>query len=280
MAVDTHAAHAEGEHKHPYHLVDPSPWPILGAISVGALAAGAVLWMHGHGPWLMTIGGLFVLACMWVWWRDVINEAVHQGHHNAIVQIGLRYGMALFIASEVMFFSAFFWAYFSAALFPTEAIGHVWPPKTVQTFDPFHLPFLNTLILLLSGTTVTWAHHSLLHGDRKGLVQGLACTVLLGLSFTGVQAYEYAHAAFAFKDGIYPSTFFMATGFHGFHVIIGTSFLIVCLFRAMKGHFTPTHHVGLEACAWYWHFVDVVWLFLFVCIYWWGSGPGAGHGGH
>jgi cytochrome c oxidase subunit III len=278
--AETHAAHAEGEHKHPYHLVDPSPWPILGAISVGALAAGAVLWMHGHGPWLMVVGGLFVLACMWVWWRDVIREAVYEGHHNAIVQIGLRYGMALFIASEVMFFSAFFWAYFSAALFPTEAIGHVWPPKTVHTFDPFHLPFLNTLILLLSGTTVTWAHHSLLSGDRKGLVQGLWCTVALGLSFTGIQAWEYSHAAFGFKDGIYPSTFFMATGFHGFHVIIGTTFLAVCLGRAIKGQFTPTHHVGLEAAAWYWHFVDVVWLFLFVCIYWWGSGPNpGGHGG-
>ena len=272
MAAETHA---EAEHKHPYHLVDPSPWPILGAISVGALAAGAVLWMHGYGPWLMVVGFLFVPACMAVWWRDVINEAVHQGHHNEIVQIGLRYGMALFIASEVMFFSAFFWAYFSASLFPTEAIGHVWPPKSIHPFDPFHLPFLNTLILLLSGTTVTWAHHSLLHGERKGLIQGLACTVFLGVCFTAVQAYEYSHAAFAFKDGIYPSTFFMATGFHGFHVIIGTTFLLVCLFRAMKGQFTPTHHVGLEAAAWYWHFVDVVWLFLFVCVYWWGSAGAA-----
>ncbi|MEJ0072048.1 MAG: cytochrome c oxidase subunit 3 [Pseudomonadota bacterium] len=277
MAAETHA---EAEHKHPYHLVDPSPWPILGAISAGAMAAGAVLYMHGHGPWLLAVGFLFVLACMAVWWRDVIREAVHEGHHNPIVQIGLRYGMALFIASEVMFFAAFFWAYFSAALFPTEAIGHVWPPKSITTFDPFHLPFLNTLILLLSGTTVTWAHHALLHGDRKGLIQGLLCTVVLGLSFTCVQAYEYSHAAFGFKDGIYPSTFFMATGFHGFHVIIGTTFLLVCLFRAMKGHFTPTHHVGFEAAAWYWHFVDVVWLFLFICIYWWGSGPNpGGHAG-
>jgi cytochrome c oxidase subunit 3 len=278
MAADSHAhaGHADGGHKHPYHLVDPSPWPLLGAISAGALTAGGVLWMHGHGPWLMIVGFLFILGTMYVWWRDVIAEGEHQGHHNPIVQIGLRYGMALFIASEVMFFAAFFWAYFSNALFPHEAIGHVWPPKTVKTFDPFHLPLLNTLILLLSGTTVTWAHHALLHNDRKGLVQGLACTVALGAMFTCVQAYEYAHAAFAFKDGIYPSTFFMATGFHGFHVIIGTTFLVVCLFRAMKGHFTPTHHVGFEAAAWYWHFVDVVWLFLFVCIYWWGAGPNPG----
>jgi cytochrome c oxidase subunit III len=181
----------------------------------------------------------------------------------------MRYGMALFIASEVMFFVGFFWAFFASSLFP---VGGVWPPKGIHPFDPFEFPFLNTLILLLSGTTVTWAHHSLLEGNYKGLVQGLTVTVLLGLSFTCVQAYEYSHAAFTFSGGIYPSTFFMATGFHGFHVIVGTTFLAVCLWRAHRGDFTPTHHFGLEAAAWYWHFVDVVWLFLFVCIYWWGMG--------
>jgi cytochrome c oxidase subunit 3 len=187
------------------------------------------------------------------------------------VQIGLRYGMALFIASEVMFFAAFFWAYFDASLFPKEAIGGVWPPQNIRPFNPFELPLLNTLILLTSGVTVTWAHHALREGDRNGTLIGLGLTVLLGASFTSVQAYEYSHAAFGFKDGIYPSTFFMATGFHGFHVIIGTIFLTVCFFRALKGHFKPDHHFGFEAAAWYWHFVDVVWLFLFVCIYWWGS---------
>jgi cytochrome c oxidase subunit 3 len=187
--------------------------------------------------------------------------------------------MALFIASEVMFFAAFFWAYFNASLFPTDAIGNVWPPKNIRTFDPLSLPLLNTLILLTSGVTVTWAHHALREGDRQGMLQGLALTILLGLSFTGVQAFEYSHAAFHFKDGIYPSTFFMATGFHGFHVIIGTTFLIVCFFRARAGHFKPDHHFGFEAAAWYWHFVDVVWLFLFTCIYFFGAGPGpyAGH---
>jgi cytochrome c oxidase subunit 3 len=278
MAADSHAAHGSAEHKHPYHLVDPSPWPILGAISAGALTAGGVLWMHDHGPWLMVVGFLFVLATMFVWWRDVIAEGEHQGHHNPIVQIGLRYGMALFIASEVMFFLAFFWAYFTNALFPTEAIGHVWPPKTVQTFDPFHLPFLNTLILLLSGTTVTWAHHALIENDRKSMLLGLGLTIMLGVLFTSFQAYEYGHAAFHFKDGIYPSTFFMATGFHGFHVIVGTIFLTVCLIRSYKGDFTPRQHFGFEAAAWYWHFVDVVWLFLFTSIYVWG-GWGAPHAG-
>jgi len=197
-----------------------------------------------------------------------------------VVQLSHRYGMILFIASEVMFFVAWFWAYFSTALFPTdvhqvmrdEFLGGVWPPKGIETFDPWHLPLLNTLILLTSGTTVTWAHHALLHNDRNGLKWGLICTVLLGLTFTCVQAYEYSHAHFAYSGHIYGATFFMATGFHGAHVIIGSIFLIVCLARALAGHFTPTHHLGFEFAAWYWHFVDVVWLFLFACIYVWGAG--------
>jgi cytochrome c oxidase subunit 3 len=270
-----HAADYHG-HKHPYHLVDPSPWPLTGALVAGVLAIGGVIFMHGGGWGLMVAGFLGVLCVMFVWWRDVIREAVYGGYHTPVVQIGLRFGMALFIASEVMFFAAFFWAFFASALFPNEATGGVWPPKGIHPFDPWEFPFLNTLILLTSGTTVTWAHHSLLEGDRKGLIQGLALTVFLGLSFTGFQAYEYAHAAFGFTQGIYPSTFFMATGFHGAHVIIGTTFLIVCLLRARAGHFKPDHHFGFEAAAWYWHFVDVVWLFLFICIYWWGGGSAIG----
>ena len=259
-------------HKHPYHLVEPSPWPIVGAGVAGVLFGGAVLYLHGYGWTVMTLGFIGVLCVMFVWWRDVIREAVYGRYHNPVVQIGLRFGMALFIASEVMFFAAFFWAFFSAALFPTDAMGGVWPPKGIHPFDPFEIPFLNTLVLLTSGTTVTWAHHALIEGDRKGLIQGLALTVFLGICFTGLQAYEYTHASFGFTQGIYPSTFFMATGFHGAHVIIGTTFLFVCLIRAIKGHFRPDHHFGFEAAAWYWHFVDVVWLFLFFCIYWWGSG--------
>jgi cytochrome c oxidase subunit III len=262
--------------KHQYHLVEPSIWPLVGAISAFVMFGGAVLYMHGHGTAVMILGIIMVLGMMAFWWRDVIKEATFQGHHTPIVQIGLRYGMALFIASEVMFFAAFFWAFFDASLYPKAATGGVWPPKGVHPFNPFDLPFLNTMILLLSGTTVTWAHHALIENDRKSLLLGLALTIALGLSFTGVQAYEYSHAAFAFKDGIYPSTFFMATGFHGFHVIIGTTFLIVCWFRAYAGHFKPNHHFGFEAAAWYWHFVDVVWLFLFICVYWWGGGAAVG----
>jgi cytochrome c oxidase subunit III len=256
---------------HDYHLVDPSPWPAIGAVGAFVTAVGLVMYMHDSGWWLLPIGLLILAYTMLVWWRDVVKEATFEGHHTPVVQLGMRYGMVLFIASEVMFFVAWFWAYFTAALYPTAAIGGHWPPQGIEPFDPWHLPFVNTLILLTSGTTVTWAHHALQHGDRKGLLWGLRLTIILGLLFTSVQAYEYSHAAFGFKDGIYASTFFMATGFHGAHVIIGTIFLIVTLGRAYKGHFKPDHHFGFEAAAWYWHFVDVVWLFLFACIYWWGS---------
>jgi cytochrome c oxidase subunit 3 len=254
------------------------------------MAVGAISWMHHSfpaAPYVFGAGVIGVLYTMFAWWRDVVREADREGHHTRVVQISHRYGMILFIASEVMFFVAWFWAYFDVALFPTdvhqvmrdEYIGGVWPPKGIQTFDPWHLPLLNTLILLTSGTTVTWAHHALLHNDRQGLKWGLTLTILLGLTFTGVQAYEYSHAAFGFKGNIYGATFFMATGFHGFHVIVGTIFLIVCLIRAMKGQFTPQQHLGFEFAAWYWHFVDVVWLFLFSCIYVWGAGAHV-PGGH
>ena len=267
------------EQNHPYHLVDPSIWPLVGAVSGGVLMTGLVLFMHDVTAAILPIGVIMVLVMMFFWWRDVVKEATFQGHHTRVVQLGLRYGMVLFIASEVMFFAAFFWAFFDASLFPDEVAqfmrvehtGGVWPPKGTEVFNAWDLPFLNTMILLLSGCTVTWAHHALINGDRNGLLQGLTLTVLLGIFFTAVQAYEYTHAGFGFTDGIYSSTFYMATGFHGFHVIVGTIFLIVCLIRAYKGHFKPDHHFGFEAAAWYWHFVDVVWLFLFCCVYWWGG---------
>jgi cytochrome c oxidase subunit 3 len=262
------------EQHHPYHLVDPSPWPLLGAIAGGVTALGIIFLMHDVSNVVLPIGILLTLLTMFVWWRDVIREA-HAGHHTKIVQLGLRYGMILFIASEVMFFAAFFWAYFDASLFFDEAAqferleytGGVWPPAGIEVIPAFDLPLLNTMILLLSGCTITWAHHGLLTGDRQSLIQGLIITIVLGIFFTLVQAYEYWHAAFTFDGGIYPSAFYMATGFHGAHVIIGTCFLIVCLLRALKGHFTPEQHFGFEAAAWYWHFVDVVWIFLFSFVY-------------
>jgi len=305
---------------HDYHLVDPSPWPIVASVGVAAMAFGLIIWMRSmgggsglfglKGPALFLIGFASVAFVAALWWRDVVREA-HKGDHTPVVSLHLRYGMILFIASEVMFFVAWFWAYFDAALYPGDVrnlpifapdgtvtpsdktviglidrntlTGGHWPPKPtgdgrfVSTFDPWGLPLVNTLILLLSGTTVTWAHHALLENNRRGLIWGLVCTVVLGILFTACQAYEYGHAAFKYADHIYGATFFMATGFHGAHVIIGTIFLAVCLLRALKGHFSPKQHFGFEAAAWYWHFVDVVWLFLFACIYVWGAGASAGH---
>ena len=274
-------AHAK---KHDYHLVNPSPWPFVGSLSAFIMAVGAVLYFHDSGPWVMLIGLMGVLYTMVSWWRDVIIEA-NSGDHTPVVQLHHRYGMILFIASEVMFFVAWFWAYFDASLYPGEAIqfsrteltgGH-WPPDGIETFDPWHLPLINTLILLTSGTTVTWAHHALLEDNREELKWGLILTVGLGALFTVFQVYEYQHAAFGFSGHIYGATFFMATGFHGFHVIVGTIFLLVCLLRALNGGFTPKQHFGFEAAAWYWHFVDVVWLFLFVVIYIIGAGTPAAH---
>ena len=272
---------------HDYHLVNPSPWPFVGSMSAFVLAIGAITWMHkmAWGPIVFGIGLIGVLYTMAAWWYEVIKEARH-GDHTPVVQLHHRYGMMMFIASEVMFFVAWFWAYFDVALFPDEVknvarttlTGGVWPPKGIETFDPWHLPLLNTLILLTSGTTVTWAHHALLEGDKKGVKYGLWLTVGLGILFSLCQAFEYSHAAFTFSQHIYGATFFMATGFHGFHVIIGTIFLGVCLLRAYQDQFSVRHHLGFEFAAWYWHFVDVVWLFLFACIYVWGHGS-AVHGG-
>ena len=283
--------HAKPNHE--YHLVDPSPWPLIGAIFAFVTAVGAILWMKNLplfglklGPYMFGAGFLGILYIMIVWWADVIKEAEYGGYHTRIVQISHRYGMILFIASEVMFFVAWFWAFFDASLFYNEIgqyarvafTGGHWPPTGTEVFDPWHLPLLNTLILLTSGTTVTWAHHALLENDRNGLKWGLILTIVLGTLFTCVQAYEYSHASFAFKDSIYGSTFFMATGFHGFHVIIGTIFLAVCLMRVLKGQFRPDHHLGFECAAWYWHFVDVVWLFLFSAVYVWASAGAKIHG--
>ena len=273
----------QSSHSHDYHLVEPSPWPALGAVAAFLLMFGLILYLHpsilgesmtetiaAGGAWLPAPGLGLVFVTMFLWWRDVIAEA-HKGDHKPVVQLGLRYGMVLFIFSEVMFFAAFFWAFFNASLFPTEATGGVWPPSDIHPFEPFGLPFTNTVVLLLSGTTATWAHHALMQEDRAGLIKGLVLTIALGILFTSLQAYEYAHAAFSLQDGIYGSTFYMATGFHGLHVIIGTIFLIVCLYRTMHGDFNPRQHFGFEAAVWYWQFVDVVWLFLFICVYWWGA---------
>lgn len=260
------------ENNHDYHILNPSVWPFIGAVGGFTMLFGAVLFFHGYGPWLLLIGAVLIAYVMFAWWSDVVTES-HVGDHTPVVQIGLRYGFILFIMSEVMFFSAWFWTFFKHAMYPMEeGSGGVWPPVGIETFDPWHLPLINTLILLASGAAATWAHHAIAHeNNRKDLVQGLTIAILLGVSFTALQAYEYSHAAFGFSGNIYGASFFMATGFHGAHVIIGSVFLFVCLMRALKGHFTPTAHIGFETAAWYWHFVDVVWLFLFAAVYIWGG---------
>ena len=277
-------AHAKN---HDYHILPPSIWPFFGAASAFVMLFGAVLWMHSYGPWLGLIGFAGVLYTMFAWWSEVVHEG-QTGDHTPVVRIGLRYGFLMFIMSEIMFFVAWFWAFFKSALYPlvpvfdadgaavwpqSPLVDGIWPPEGIVPFDPWHLPLINTLILLCSGCAATWAHHALVHdnNNRKDIKNGLILAIALGMLFTFFQAYEYMHAPFAFSSGIYASTFFMATGFHGFHVIIGTIFLAVCLIRAYKGHFTPEQHVGFEAAAWYWHFVDVVWLFLFAAVYVWGQ---------
>jgi cytochrome c oxidase subunit 3 len=261
----------------PYYVPGPSPWPLAGAFGGAVTLAGIVIAAHFGQYWLLVLGFLMVGTVMVFWWRTVIAESVSGKVLTPVTRLGLRYGMTLFISSEVMLFVAFFWTFFNFAIFPENVSGAnapLWPPMGIHTFNPFSLPIMNTMILLLSGFTITWAHHSLIEGDRKSVVAGLGLTVLLGLLFTSCQAIEYSEAPWSFSGGgIYPAIFFIATGFHGAHVIIGTCFLIVCFFRARANQFTPVRHFGFEAAAWYWHFVDVVWLFLFVCIYWWGAGP-------
>ncbi len=275
---------------HPYHLVRPSIWPLAGSFAAGFAALGMVLFMHDSkiGDFPIGLKGALiglagVLAVMFFWWKDILFESVTERVHNGITEVGLRFGMALFIASEVMFFVAFFWAFFDASIYADQAnqylrveyTGGHWPPPGIETIPAFDLPFLMTMILLLSGCTVTWAHHAILEGKNKEAILALGLSWGLGLFFLSFQLYEYHHATFPFKGGVFPSTFYMATGFHGFHVLVGTIFLFVCWMRTRKGHFTPDRHFGFEAAAWYWHFVDVVWLFLFIAIYWWGSAGGA-----
>ena len=259
--------------KHPFHLVDPSPWPLIVSSAVFFSTTGGVLFMHGFfgGTSFLFFGLFFLVFAMFVWWRDVIREGTFEGQHTSIVHLGLRFGIVLFIVSEVMFFVAFFWSFFWSSLSPVPEIGSVWPPSGILTLDGWEIPFLNTMILLSSGVSVTYAHHSLVAGSQIYTLYGLLTTILLAFFFTILQVFEYSSSSFFISDGIYGSTFFMATGFHGFHVFVGTCFLIVCFFRAFFYHFTKQHHFGFEAAAWYWHFVDVVWLFLFVSIYWWGN---------
>jgi cytochrome c oxidase subunit 3 len=250
-----------------------SPWPILTSFALLTLTSSAVMYFHGieNGGISLCLGFITTVAGMYFWWNNITTEATYQGHHTAAVQKGLHTGVLLFIVSEVFFFISIFWAYFHSALSPTVELGSHWPPAGIEPLNPWEIPLLNTIILLSSGAAVTWAHHSLIGGRRSNANIGIALTVILAIAFTGLQAYEYYEAPFTFADGVYGTTFFMATGFHGLHVMIGTMFIIVAWSRFMRYHLTDLHHLGFESSILYWHFVDVVWLFLFVALYWWGS---------
>lgn len=257
--------------RQPFHLVEPRPWPLTSSIGAFLLTTGLVSWFHGYGFTLLAIGLTVTILTIYQWWRDVAREATFLGQHTSYVAQGLRYGILLFILSEVLFFFAFFWAFFHRRLAPTPEVGCCWPPVGIQALNPFRVPLLNTSVLLASGVTVTWAHHRLIEGDRKNAIQSLGLTITLGAYFTFLQVGEYQSAAFSIADRIYGSTFFVATGFHGLHVLIGTTFLAACLVRTLLWHFSTGHHFGFEAAAWYWHFADVVWICLYLSIYWWGA---------
>ena len=259
--------------KHSWHLVDPSPWPLVASLGAFFMTSGGVMYMHNFsgGGRLLVTGFLTILYVMYTWWRDIIREATFEEQHTFSVQRGLRLGMILFIVSEVMFFFAFFWAFFHSSLSPAYNIGGVWPPVAIETIQTSGIPLTNTFFLLSSGATVTWAHHAIIVRAKKQAIIGLILTIILALIFTGFQGIEYFDAPFTITDSVFGSCFYMATGFHGFHVFIGTISLLVSLIRIIFNHFTSTHHFGFESAAWYWHFVDVVWLFLFVTVYWWGG---------
>ena len=256
---------------HPYHLVEYSPWPLLISFATLCIPVGLVFYIKTGDYILLTAGLVIVSFISYLWWRDVVRESTFQGLHTSFVISGLKAGFILFIVSEICFFFSFFWAFFHRRLAPSVEIGTMWPPIGITPLSAFQVPLLNTSVLLLSGVRVTWTHHRLEEGDNSRALQGLFLTLALGFYFLFLQYTEYMETPFSIADSVYGSTFFIATGFHGLHVIVGASFLTVCWLRIFFLHFDKGHHVGFLAAAWYWHFVDVVWLFLFVSIYWWGS---------
>jgi len=258
---------------HSFHLVDNSPWPFMGSMGALTVTLGAVLYFHGYllGSSLLSVGFLQLISVSTVWWRDVIRESTFQGHHTFNVQKGLRMGMFLFIVSEVMFFFSFFWAFFHSSISSSVEICCVWPPHGIQVFNTLGVPFLNTFILVFSGLTATWAHRAICKSKFEQTRIALILTLSLAVMFTNLQLCEYLEASYAICDSVYGSVFYLLTGFHGFHVLIGTIFILVCYFRFCSGHFSPLRHLGFEMSLWYWHFVDVVWIFLFITLYWWGN---------
>jgi cytochrome c oxidase subunit 3 len=258
---------------HPFHLVENSPWPILLSFSLLSLTTGAVMYLQGYpnGGLLLTLGFILTASGMGLWFRDVITEGTYEGHHTKQVQKGIIIGIVLFIISEVFAFFSVFWAFFHSSLSPAIEIGGVWPPLGITPLDPFSIPLLNTFLLLSSGAFVTYGHHALIAGDRKGAIFGTLITIILAIVFTVLQYIEYSEAGFTIADSVFGTVFFASTGLHGLHVIVGTIFITVGFIRILNYHLTDTHHIGHESGILYWHFVDVVWLFLFIAVYYWGG---------
>lgn len=255
-------------HNHPFHLVSVRPWPIIISFSLFNNLIITVNWFHKINYFII-ITIPCTLLCIYQWWRDITRESTYQGLHTFNVYKIIRRGIILFIISEILFFISFFWAYFHSSLSPSIDIGLLWPPQGIKPFNPYDIPLINSIILISSGITVTWSHHSILNNNLSERKKSLLITIILGIYFTLLQAFEYYESPFTLSDSVYGSTFFIATGFHGLHVIIGSLFLLICLLRLNNLHFSSLHHFGFEAAAWYWHFVDVVWLFLYISIYWW-----------
>nr|YP_011017307.1 cytochrome c oxidase subunit III [Amblyomma argentinae]WQF68970.1 cytochrome c oxidase subunit III [Amblyomma argentinae] len=254
---------------HPFHLVEKSPWPLTSSIAAFSLTLGFVNYFSNNNGMLISLAFLILFLSSFQWWRDISREASFQGFHTFFVLQGLKLGMILFILSEVFFFISFFWAFFHSSLSPNIEIGGIWPPKSIVPFNPFEMPLLNSTILISSGISVTWSHHCIMNGKYLPSLLSLKITIMFGMLFTFFQMFEYFQAQFSITDSIFGSTFFLTTGFHGIHVIIGTIFLTITFFRIKNNFISKSHHFGFEASAWYWHFVDVVWLFLFTFMYWW-----------
>lgn len=260
-------------HNHPFHIVDPSPWPVISSLFALSLTFGSALYFHGYEPGykLICLGFFILIFVVSLWWRDIIRESTFEGHHTSFVQRGLRWGIALFIVSEVIFFFPFFWAFFHSSLNPSFVIGGVWPPVGIIPINPYGIPLFNTCLLLWSGFIITWSHLALRGGGKLQSLIPLVITISLACLFLSLQIFEYYTASFSISDSIYGSVFYITTGLHGFHVFIGTIFLIVCLVRLILNHFTRTQHLGFEFAIWYWHFVDAVWILVYAFIYVWGS---------
>nr|UZT67555.1 cytochrome c oxidase subunit 3 [Paramblynotus sp. ZJUH 20220012] len=256
-------------YNHPYHLVTFSPWPLLTSMNMMFLLLSIIMMFNYKNYFFLYINFINILLCSYQWWRDIIRESTFQGLHSLMILNSLKIGMILFIISELLFFISFFWSYFHSALSPNIEIGSIWPPKNIIQFNPYMIPSLNTIILLSSGCTITWCHYSILNNKKLQSMLSLFTTIFLGLIFTMIQFFEYNESMFCMNDSIYGSLFFMTTGFHGLHVIIGSIFLSIILIRIINKHISMIHHFGFEASSWYWHFVDVIWIIVFSMIYWW-----------